>query len=117
MSTISDSLGLNVTVFSHTDRLEIGLVADRGSVVDAPGLAAAFGEELDLLKQSMRGTERLRGADEVKRLSSVDAQFLAMEDRRVHSHVCQLTIIEVGQATAARSMVGVSVICSPNASI
>ncbi|MCB1290831.1 wax ester/triacylglycerol synthase family O-acyltransferase [Mycolicibacterium sp.] len=30
----------------------------------------------------------------MKRLSSVDAQFLAMEDGRVHSHVCQLTIIE-----------------------
>ncbi|MEZ5130410.1 MAG: wax ester/triacylglycerol synthase family O-acyltransferase [Mycobacterium sp.] len=54
VSTISDSLGLNVTVFSYTDRLEIGLVADRASVVDAPGLAAAFGEELDLLKQSMQ---------------------------------------------------------------
>ena len=30
----------------------------------------------------------------MKRLSSVDAQFLAMEDSRIHSHVCQLTIIE-----------------------
>ncbi|GAB93408.1 WS/DGAT/MGAT family O-acyltransferase [Gordonia rhizosphera] len=30
----------------------------------------------------------------MRRLSSVDAQFLAVEDGRTHSHVCQLTILE-----------------------
>lgn len=30
----------------------------------------------------------------MRRLSSVDAQFFAMEDGRNHSHVCQLTIVE-----------------------
>ncbi|GAB88746.1 WS/DGAT/MGAT family O-acyltransferase [Gordonia rhizosphera] len=30
----------------------------------------------------------------MRRLSSVDAQFLAMEDGRTHAHVCQLTILE-----------------------
>lgn len=35
------------------------------------------------------------------RLNSVDAQFLAMEDGRLHSHVCQLTIIEGTTAEGA----------------
>lgn len=30
----------------------------------------------------------------MRRLSSVDAQFLAMEDGRIHAHVCQVTILE-----------------------
>ncbi|RDH78751.1 wax ester/triacylglycerol synthase family O-acyltransferase [Mycolicibacterium moriokaense] len=52
VSTISDSLGLNVTVFSYVDRLEIGLVGDRDSVWDLPGLADAFDAELQLLLQT-----------------------------------------------------------------
>ncbi|WP_373138981.1 WS/DGAT domain-containing protein [Mycobacterium marinum] len=54
MSTISDSLGLNVTVFSYTDRLEIGLVGDRYLVKDLDRLADAFGAELAVLEQSVR---------------------------------------------------------------
>jgi diacylglycerol O-acyltransferase len=38
----------------------------------------------------------------MRRLGSVDAQFLAMEDGRIHSHVCQLTIIEAKTADGAR---------------
>ncbi|MBX7433962.1 wax ester/triacylglycerol synthase family O-acyltransferase [Mycobacterium sp. Y57] len=38
----------------------------------------------------------------MRRLSSVDAQFLAMEDGRIHSHVCQLTIIEATTAAGAK---------------
>ncbi|WP_240274732.1 WS/DGAT/MGAT family O-acyltransferase [Mycobacterium ulcerans] len=54
VSTISDSLGLNVTVFSYTDRLEIGLVGDRYLVKDLDRLADAFGAELAVLEQSVR---------------------------------------------------------------
>jgi WS/DGAT/MGAT family acyltransferase len=54
VSTISDSLGLNVTVFSYVDRLEIGLVGDRYLTKDLDGLAEGFAEELETLKQSMR---------------------------------------------------------------
>jgi diacylglycerol O-acyltransferase / wax synthase len=59
VSMISDSMALNVTVFSYTDRLEIGLVGDRYLVEDLPGLADAFEKELDLLKQSL---DKPRGA-------------------------------------------------------
>jgi diacylglycerol O-acyltransferase len=38
----------------------------------------------------------------VRRLSSVDAQFLAIEDGRNHAHVCQLTILEATTADGAR---------------
>jgi WS/DGAT/MGAT family acyltransferase len=54
VSMISDSLGLNLTVFSYTDRLEIGLVGDRDSVSDLPGLADAFGKELLDLKATVK---------------------------------------------------------------
>lgn len=57
VSTISDSLGLNVTVFSYVDRLEIGLVGDRDLVSDLPGLADAFDKELQLM---MHEFERVR---------------------------------------------------------
>lgn len=53
VSAISDSLALNVTVFSYTDRLEIGLVGDRYLVADLPALADAFGEELAVLKRTL----------------------------------------------------------------
>ncbi|GAB93407.1 WS/DGAT/MGAT family O-acyltransferase [Gordonia rhizosphera] len=53
VSTISDSLALNITVYSYRDRLHIGLVGDRKIVDDLPGLAVAFGEEL----QSMHKTK------------------------------------------------------------
>lgn len=34
----------------------------------------------------------------MRRLSSVDAQFVAMEDGRTHAHICQLTILESADA-------------------
>ena len=37
----------------------------------------------------------------MRRLDSVDAQFLAIEDGRTHAHVCQLTIIEGKDADGA----------------
>jgi WS/DGAT/MGAT family acyltransferase len=58
VSAVSDSLGLNVTVFSYVDRLEIGLVGDRDLVADLSGLADAFEQEMLVLMQSMRDTER-----------------------------------------------------------
>lgn len=51
VSAVSDSLGLNVTVFSYVDRLEIGLVADRGLVDDLASLGEAFEQEMRLLMQ------------------------------------------------------------------
>ncbi len=56
VSTISDSLGLNVTVFSYLDRLEIGLVGDRTLVDNLHGLAAAFPDELKLLNEAQSAT-------------------------------------------------------------
>lgn len=53
VSTVSDSLGLNITVFSYLDQLNFGLVADRELVGDLDGLAAALRDELD----SLIGTE------------------------------------------------------------
>lgn len=46
VSTVSDSLGLNITVFSYLDQLNIGLVADRELVPDLDGLADALRAEL-----------------------------------------------------------------------
>ncbi|MDY6808260.1 wax ester/triacylglycerol synthase family O-acyltransferase [Gordonia sp. HNM0687] len=51
ISTISDSLGLNITVFSYFDRLQIGLVGDREIVDDLDGLACAFHTELQLMQK------------------------------------------------------------------
>lgn len=49
VSTVSDSLGLNITAFSYLDQLTIGLVADRDLVPDLDGLADALHAELDRL--------------------------------------------------------------------
>jgi len=49
VSTITDGLALNITVFSYRDQLNVGLVADRDLVPNLDGLAAALAEELDLL--------------------------------------------------------------------
>jgi WS/DGAT/MGAT family acyltransferase len=49
VSTITDGLVLNITVFSYRDQLNVGLVADRDLVPNLDGLAAALEEELDLL--------------------------------------------------------------------
>ncbi|MBX7433963.1 wax ester/triacylglycerol synthase family O-acyltransferase [Mycobacterium sp. Y57] len=57
VSTISDSLGLNVTVFSYVDRLEIGLVGDRDLVADLPGLADAFDKELQVFMHALHESE------------------------------------------------------------
>lgn len=51
ISTISDSLGLNITVFSYFDRLQIGLVGDREIVDDLDELACAFHAELQLMQK------------------------------------------------------------------
>jgi diacylglycerol O-acyltransferase / wax synthase len=59
VSTISDSLGLNVTIFSYRDRLDIGVVGDREIVDDLHGLAEAFSTELDLLSAA-RSTTSLK---------------------------------------------------------
>ncbi|MGV9711658.1 WS/DGAT/MGAT family O-acyltransferase [Gordonia sp. NPDC003424] len=56
VSAISDSLALNVTVFSYRDRLEIGLVGDRMLVENLQGLAAAFPDELKLLNEAQATT-------------------------------------------------------------
>jgi hypothetical protein len=49
VSTITDGLALNITVFSYRDQLNVGLVADRDLVPNLGGLAAAITEEIDLL--------------------------------------------------------------------
>lgn len=49
VSTITDGLALNITVFSYRDQLNVGLVADRDLVPHLDGLAAALTAELDLL--------------------------------------------------------------------
>ncbi len=63
VSTISDSLALNITVYSYRNRLHIGLVGDREIVDDLPGLAVAFSEEL----QSMHKTKAAIYAEEPTR--------------------------------------------------
>lgn len=50
VSTISDSLGLNITVFSYRDQLNVGLVADRDLVPELEGLATALRDELATLQ-------------------------------------------------------------------
>ncbi len=49
VSALGDSLGLNITIFSYLDRLNVGLVADRELVSDLTGLAEALTAELDRL--------------------------------------------------------------------
>jgi hypothetical protein len=46
---VSDSLGLNITVFNYLDQLNISLVADRVLVPDLDGLAACLRAELTYL--------------------------------------------------------------------
>ena len=59
VSTLGDSLGLNITIFSYLDQLNIGLLADARLVPDLPDLAQAIRDELDLLvtESDLSGTE------------------------------------------------------------
>ena len=49
VSVIADSLGVNITLFSYLDQLNVGLVADPELVPDVDGLAEAMTEELAVL--------------------------------------------------------------------
>jgi WS/DGAT/MGAT family acyltransferase len=65
VSTITDGLALNITVFSYQDQLIAGLLADRDLVPNLDGLAAAITKELDLLaaeKAPTRATARQQPA-------------------------------------------------------
>ena len=49
VSVIADSLGVNITLFSYLDQLNVRLVADPELVPDVDGLAEAMTEELAVL--------------------------------------------------------------------
>ena len=60
VSSVGDSLGLNITVFSYGDELNFGLLADATLVPDLPALGEALRAELDLLHTITRPKESFR---------------------------------------------------------
>jgi diacylglycerol O-acyltransferase / wax synthase len=58
VSTLGDSLGLNITIFSYLDQLNVGLLADPKLVPDLPALGQAIRDELDLLFQACLPAEK-----------------------------------------------------------
>ncbi len=50
VSAIADGVGLNVTLFSYRDDLQLGLVADREMVPDIWDLMADFHDEMDSMR-------------------------------------------------------------------
>jgi diacylglycerol O-acyltransferase / wax synthase len=46
VSTLADSLGLNITLFSCQDRLDVGLIADPDLVPELSSLGDALVDEL-----------------------------------------------------------------------
>ncbi|MCW2778540.1 MAG: acyltransferase [Frankiales bacterium] len=50
VSAVTDGLGLNITVMSYRGRLDIGVLADRGSVPDPHRLVAWMADELAVLE-------------------------------------------------------------------
>ncbi len=57
VSTIADSLGLNITIFSYLDQLNIGLLADPKLVPELAALGEAIRAELDELVQKTETQE------------------------------------------------------------
>jgi WS/DGAT/MGAT family acyltransferase len=54
VSVIADGIGLNITVMSYLDRLDFGLIADRGAIPDLWTMIEGLREELDALTPTPR---------------------------------------------------------------
>jgi diacylglycerol O-acyltransferase len=51
-----EGAGLNITVLSYMDSIDVGLIACRELIPDLWDLARAFGESVDELKQAAKAS-------------------------------------------------------------
>jgi diacylglycerol O-acyltransferase / wax synthase len=58
VSVVVDGVGLNITVMSYRDHIDVGVIADRDSVDDAWTLMASISNALDELMESIVGRGR-----------------------------------------------------------
>jgi diacylglycerol O-acyltransferase / wax synthase len=61
VSAIADPVGLNITVQSYVDQLDIGLLGCAGLLPDLPDLADAVADEFAVLRAAVEGTEGTEG--------------------------------------------------------
>jgi diacylglycerol O-acyltransferase / wax synthase len=67
VSVITDGVGLNITVMSYQDRIDVGIVADRDSIEDAWTMMASMEQALDELMEVICGRQRRDGRSERRR--------------------------------------------------
>jgi diacylglycerol O-acyltransferase len=56
LSVLVDGVGLNITVLSYQDHIDVGIVADRDQIDDTSALMEGIAHELDALDVAVRGT-------------------------------------------------------------